>query len=137
MRNFVVLLQIFTFVHVNQLMHTTMATITIKNMQFYAHHGCFEQEQRVGTHFTVSLTFTYDATAAIQSDSIEDAISYLDVYQVVRKEMEQPSHLIENVAWRIKQAIKAHFDGIETVHVQLCKLNPPLGGQVEQVMVEL
>lgn len=114
-----------------------MATITIKNMQFYAHHGCFEQEQRVGTHFTVTLTFTYDATKAIETDTIEQAISYLEVYQVVKKEMEQPSHLIENVAWRIKQAVKEHFSGIGSIQVQLCKLNPPLGGQVEQVCVEL
>lgn len=114
-----------------------MATITIKNMQFYAHHGCFEQEQRVGTHFTVTLTFTYDASAAIQSDTIENAISYLDVYQVVKKEMEQPSHLIENVAWRIKQAVMAQYKRMEQVQVELCKLNPPLGGQVEQVCVQL
>ncbi len=114
-----------------------MATITIENMQFYAHHGCFEQEQRVGTHFTVSLTFTYDATAAIESDSIEDAISYLDVYQLVKKEMEQPSHLIEHVAWRIQQVVKAAYSQIGSVQVKLCKLNPPLGGQVEQVYVEL
>lgn len=125
----------YTFVA--YLIHTIMATITIKNMQFYAHHGCFEQEQRVGTHFTVTLTFTYDATKAIASDSIEQAISYLEVYQVVKKEMEQPSHLIEHVAWRIKQAVKEHFTDIDSIQVQLCKLNPPLGGQVEQVYVEL
>lgn len=114
-----------------------MATITIENMQFYAHHGCFEQEQRVGTHFTISLTFTYDATAAIESDSIENAISYLDVYQLVKKEMEQSSHLIEHVAWRIKQAVTAAYPHMDSVRVKLCKLNPPLGGQVEQVFVEL
>lgn len=114
-----------------------MTTITIENMQFYAHHGCFEQEQRVGTHFTVTLTFTYAAQAAIESDDIQDAISYLDVYQVVKKEMEQPSHLIEHVAYRIKQAVFAAYPAMQSVHVKLCKLNPPLGGQVQQVSVEL
>lgn len=114
-----------------------MTTITIQNMQFYAHHGCFEQEQRVGTHFTVTLTFTYDANNAIASDNITDAISYLDVYQVVRKEMEKPSHLIEHVAYRIQQAVLTTYPTMQSVHVKLCKLNPPLGGQVEQVCVEL
>ena len=114
-----------------------MATITIENMQFYAHHGCFEQEPRVGTHFSVTLTFTYDATTAIESDSIEDAISYLDVYQLVQQEMQKSSHLIEHVAWRIKQAIKAAYPEMQSIHVKLCKLNPPLGGQVGNVYVEL
>lgn len=114
-----------------------METITIKNMQFYAHHGCFEQEQRVGTHFTVTLTFSYQAQAAIESDDISNAISYLDVYQVVKKEMEQSSHLIEHVAHRIKKAVLAAYPTMESIQVELCKLNPPLGGQVEQVCVIL
>lgn len=114
-----------------------MATITIENMQFYAHHGCFEQEQRVGTHFSVTLTFRYDASKAIDSDSIEDAISYLDVYQLVKQEMSKPSHLIENVAWRIKKAVQTAYSDINDVTVKLYKINPPLGGQVGQVCVEL
>jgi dihydroneopterin aldolase len=51
--------------------------------------------------------------------------------------MQQPSHLIEHVAWRIKQAVKEQFNAIQSVQVKVCKLNPPLGGQVEQVSVEL
>mgnify|MGYP002517113071 CR=1 FL=1 len=114
-----------------------MATITIKNMQFYAHHGCFEQEQRVGTHFTVTLTFTYDATQAIETDTIEQAISYLEVYQVVKKEMEQPSHLIENVAWRIKQALSNAFPTAQDICVTVAKKSPAMSLPMEWVEVEL
>lgn len=114
-----------------------MTSINIQNMSFYAHHGCFEAEQIVGTHFSVSLKLYYNAQKAIESDNIQDAVSYLDVYQVVKWEMEKPSHLIENIAWRIKQAVLQKFPAIESVTVKLSKLNPPLGGQVELVEVEL
>jgi dihydroneopterin aldolase len=44
--------------------------------------------------------------------------------------MEIKSHLLENVARRILDAVKARFPYIECAQVQIDKLNPPLGGQV-------
>lgn len=114
-----------------------MAIIRIENMQFYAHHGCYETEQKVGTRFSIDLTFEYDSSKAELSDNINDAISYLDVYQVVKREMSIPSHLIENVARRIKNAVATEFPNAENIKVKLCKLNPTLGGQVEQVSTEI
>lgn len=114
-----------------------MCTISLNNMHFYAHHGCYETEQVVGTHFEVSLRFTYDGDAASESDDINQAVSYFDVYQVVKREVEIPSHLIENVALRIKKAVKEAFPAIETVTVSVSKLNPPLGGEIASVTVEI
>ena len=102
-----------------------------------AFHGCFEEEQAIGTYFNVDLELETDTTKSQQSDNLNDTVNYLHVYQVVKKEMQQPSHLIEHVAWRIKQAVKEQFNAIQSVQVKVCKLNPPLGGQVEQVSVEL
>lgn len=114
-----------------------MATVHIQNMQFYAHHGCYDTEQKVGTHFSVDLTFDYESGKAESSDNIEDAVSYLEVYQVVKKEMSIPSHLIENVAKRIKNAVALSFPKATGIKVTLSKLNPPLGGHVEKVSVTL
>ena len=75
-----------------------MARIEINDMRFYAHHGCFEQEQVIGTHFRVDLSFTTDTAKAEVSDNIEDTVNYLEVYQVVKREMMKPSHLLEHVA---------------------------------------
>ena len=90
-----------------------MVEIEINDMQFYAHHGCYDLEQKVGTYFTVSLRMKYDATEAIETDDITKAVSYLSVYQTIKKEMDKPSHLIENVAYRIKQAVNLtlHLEG--------------------------
>ena len=114
-----------------------MATIRICNMHFYAHHGCYDTEQKVGTHFSVDLEFYYDSSKAETSDDINDAVSYLDVYQIVKNEMSEPSHLIENVAYRIKKAVGTQYPQARDIKVRLYKLNPPLGGQVEKVCVEL
>ncbi len=32
-----------------------MAQIALENMEFYAYHGCFSEEQIIGTHFIIDL----------------------------------------------------------------------------------
>lgn len=114
-----------------------MAVITINDMRFYAHHGCFEQEQAIGTHFRVDISFTTDTSKAEVSDNIEDTVSYLDVYQVMKAEMMKPSHLLEHVARRVGEAVLKDFPAVDAITVKVCKLNPPLGGQMDSVSVEL
>jgi dihydroneopterin aldolase len=114
-----------------------MALITINDMRFYAHHGCFEQERVIGTHFRVDLSFTTDTSKAEMSDNIVDTVSYLDVYQVVKAEMMTPSHLLEHVARRVGERVLADFSSVDTVNVKVSKLNPPLGGQMDSVSVTL
>ena len=114
-----------------------MATIEINDMRFYAHHGCFEQERAIGTRFRVDLAFETDTTRAEMSDRIDDTVSYLDVYQVVKREMETPSNLLEHVARRIADAVMGRFAAVDTIRVKVSKLNPPLGGQMDSVSVSL
>lgn len=106
-------------------------------MRFYAHHGCFEEEQTIGTRFRVDLTIEVDTRKAEVSDNIADTVNYLEVYQVVKHEMERPSHLLEHVAHRIGESIRTQFPDTMTVAVKISKLNPPLGGQMESVSVEV
>ena len=114
-----------------------MARIDINDMRFYAHHGCFEQERAIGTHFQVDLSFTTDTSKAEVSDNIADTVSYLDVYQVVKTEMAKPSNLLEHVAHRVGVRVLESFPAVESVLVKVSKLNPPLGGQMESVSVEV
>ncbi len=112
-----------------------MGCIELNGMDFYAFHGCFAEEQAIGTHFRVDVTFETDTSIAQQSDSIDDTVSYLDVYHTVKREMMKPSHLLEHVADRIGEAILQEYPNVETVTTKVYKLNPPLGGQLESVSV--
>ena len=106
-------------------------------MRFYAHHGCFEEERAIGTHFLVDLQLETDTKTAEVSDSISDTVNYLEVYQVVKHEMDVPSNLLENVAHRVGKAVLIQFPDIKNIVVKVSKLNPPLGGQMESVSVEV
>jgi len=108
-----------------------MDKISLEGMTFYAHHGCFKEEQAIGTHFTVDVHLTADLSHATDSDKLSDTLNYQDVYNVVKAEMETPSHLLENVAGRIAAALTQKMEKIAQVSVKVAKLNPPLGGQVQ------
>ena len=114
-----------------------MSLIRIENMKFYAFHGCFEEEQKIGTNFCVNLCLQVDTGKAQQSDNLEDTVCYLTVYQEVKRQMIIPSHLLEHVADRIGEALLLKFPNVERLTVKVTKLNPPLGGQMEGVSVEL
>ena len=114
-----------------------MALITLNDMRFYAHHGCFEQERAIGTHFRVDMAFETDTLRAEVTDNIVDTVSYLDVYQVVKQEMGKPSNLLEHVARRVGERVKRDFPAVTSVRVKVSKLNPPLGGHLDSVSVEV
>ena len=113
------------------------ATILLTGMRFYAYHGCFEEEQKIGTHFVVDVALTYNAEAAVTSDDVEQSVNYQLVYRTIRKVMDTPQHLIETVADHIIREIKRDFPQVLKVTVKLCKLNPPLDGKTEYVAVQM
>ncbi|MBP5327480.1 MAG: dihydroneopterin aldolase [Bacteroidales bacterium] len=114
-----------------------MAVIDIENMEFYAFHGCFAEEAEIGTNFRVDLSLHLDTSLAQKTDNINDTVSYLDVYQTVKKQMAIPSHLLENVAERIASAVLEEFSSIFAVKVKVTKLNPPLGGRMYGVSLTI
>ena len=114
-----------------------MATqiIELENMEFHARHGCYPMEQVVGGRFVVSITIEANLKTAGYSDDVKDTINYLNVYAIVSREMEKPSHILENVAARIVEAIYDDYPSCKQVTVKVSKLAPPLGGKVEKVSV--
>lgn len=114
-----------------------MASIKIEGMQFYAYHGCFEEESIVGTHFRIDCRLEVEIKEAAMHDNLEKTINYQTVYQLIAKEMETSSSLLEHVAYRILKGLHEYFPLLQESWVSVEKLNPPLGGKIEKVAVEM
>ena len=113
-------------------------TLEIKGIAVRAHHGCYEEERKNGGDFTVDVSLTMDMSEAAVSDSLEDTLDVNVVNAIVLREMNVPSCLMENVAYRIKSAILADCPEVEACTVRVAKLNPPLAdGPAEQTAVIL
>lgn len=109
--------------------------IEIENMEFYAYHGCFEEEAIVGNKFLVNLTIEMNPDVPAQTDSINDAVNYQLAYFIVKREMAIRSHLLEHVGGRIVDALYKELAGIQKVAVKVSKMNPPMGGPIQKVSV--
>ncbi len=114
-----------------------MSVISIEGMEFFAYHGCFKEEQIIGTKFRVDLFLETDTTTAENSDNLYDTVNYLSVYQVVKAEMEIKSKLLEHVGRRILNRVLDEFPLIINARIKIKKLNPPLGGKMDFVALEL
>lgn len=106
-------------------------------MEFFARHGCYEEERARGNTFLVTLKIETDMTLAAESDNIIDAVNYQTAYGIVRDEMAIPSNLLENVCFRILDALYDRMTDIRKATVKVSKLNPAMGGRVEKTSVTL
>lgn len=110
-----------------------MGTIQFEGMEFFSFHGCFKEEQIIGTKFIVDLEIESDTAQAEISDRLQDTLDYVIIYQKVKKEMEQKSHLLEHVARRIVDSLRLNFPSVVHIELKIAKLNPPIGGKITQV----
>jgi 7,8-dihydroneopterin aldolase/epimerase/oxygenase len=110
-----------------------MGTILLEGMEFFAFHGCFREEQIIGTNFIVDLYVDAETTGAEGSDHLRDTVDYAALYQCVKDEMEKKSHLLEHVGKRILDAVRNGFPAINAIDLKIAKINPPIGGKMRQV----
>lgn len=115
-----------------------MGIIQIEEMEFYAFHGHYKEEQIVGNRFLVDLEIETDMSKASKSDQLEDALNYQTAYRLLKNEMKKhTSNLLENIGKRILDALYDEFEGIEKATVKIRKMNPPMGGQMKCVSVTM
>ena len=115
-----------------------MGKIIIEEMEFYAFHGHYQEEQIVGNRFLVDLEMDADLTKPADSDNLDDAVNYQQAYQIIKNEMRRTkSNLLENIGKRILDALYAEMEGVEKASIRVRKLNPPMGGPIKSVGIKM
>ncbi len=114
-----------------------ISIIEIENMEFYAYHGHYSEEQIVGNKFLLTLKIEADCRKAAKTDDIKDAVNYQTAYKIVKQQMTIKSSLLENIAQRIIDALYQNLNGIEKITLKISKINPPMGGKIEKVSLTL
>ena len=112
--------------------------IRIKKAVFYAYHGVLSEEQSVGGKFEADVDIYTNFKDAAIKDSLKQTIDYDKAYKFMYQlALEQKYYLIETLATRIADGLLNQFPHIEKVAVRIRKNNPPLGGVVDCVEVEV
>lgn len=118
-------------------MQLSFITIQLHDMEFYAYHGVLEEEKQNGNVFLVNVTAQIPTPEGCVTDRLDDTLNYQMIYDLVKEEMLIPSELLEHVVWRIRERLMAAFPMMHMAKVRVAKKNPPLGGKVPWVSVEL
>ncbi len=114
-----------------------MSKILLENMEFFAYHGCFKEEQIIGNQFVVNLEIDTDTFEAEKSDKLKDTLNYQEAYGIVSEQMTIKSHLLEHVGRRIIDALMKKFEAIRHVNIKISKKHPPMGGKMECVSLQM
>lgn len=109
-------------------MNIEQSCIELRGLAFYAYHGVLPEERQRGNNFVVDLTIEADISKAISTDDLDDTVNYAAVYDVVKREMNVPSMLLEHVCGRIATALLEEFGMLLRVSVCVVKKNPPIEG---------
>ncbi len=105
-----------------------MGQIKLNRMQFHTCHGALPHERHVAQEFWVDVTLELPLSVAGQSDKLSDTVNYGKIASLVREiMMGDPVKLMETLALRIYQAIRALDSRIRRVEVRVTKVDPPIG----------
>jgi dihydroneopterin aldolase len=114
-----------------------MGTIKLQNIRTFSFHGCLEEEGKIGSDYRVDLEIKTDLRKSAQTDNIKDTVDYVLLNQIVVQEMDIRSLLLEHVANRIIVRIFKEIPSVSRIILSVSKLNPPIGGDVEAVTIEM
>ena len=108
-----------------------MITISLRGAEFFAHHGFYPEEQKLGSKFIADIEVVFMPLDSLNGDKIGNTVDYEQLHKIVDEQMKQTRKLIETVAQAIADQIKDQFPFVEKIQVSIKKLNPPLSGKVE------
>ena len=114
-----------------------MGKITVKNIRVYAYHGCLIEEGKIGSDYRVDVEVRADLSKSAITDHLADTVDYVHVNKIVKEEMAVRAKLLEQVAKRILDRILLEIPIVKKAKIEVSKLNPPIGGNVAMVTIEM
>lgn len=112
--------------------------ISIKNLEVFAHHGVFPEENKLGQKFLVSAVLYTDTRTAGITDDLTKSIHYGIVSQKITEFLQQHTYqLIETAAEQLVQELLLTTEHLQAVTLELKKPWAPVGLPLETVSVTI
>ena len=110
----------------------------IDNLEVFANHGLFEEENKLGQKFIFDIECELNYKKAMFSDEMTDSISYADIAEVVVKTATTNTfNLLERLAGEILKNIFSEFSQIENIKLKINKPGAPIKYHFEKCGVEV
>ncbi|MGN0400121.1 MAG: 2-amino-4-hydroxy-6-hydroxymethyldihydropteridine diphosphokinase [Blautia sp.] len=115
-----------------------MDKIKIKDLEVFARHGVFPEENFLGQKFVISATLYTSTRKAGLTDELEYSIHYGEVSHLIKKIVEENTwKLLEKVAEELARAILLEYPLAQQVDITIKKPWAPVGLPMDTVSVEI
>lgn len=115
-----------------------MDKIRIKNLELFAKHGVFPEENALGQKFLVSADLYTDIRPAGLTDDLNVSIDYGMVCHKIKDFLEQHTfRLLETAAEKLAWSLLTEIAGLEKVTLEIQKPWAPVGLPLETVSVRI
>jgi dihydroneopterin aldolase/2-amino-4-hydroxy-6-hydroxymethyldihydropteridine diphosphokinase len=112
--------------------------IKIKDLEVFANHGVFPEENVLGQKFLVSAELYTDTRAAGKEDDLEKSVDYGEICIFINTFLKAHTYkLIESAVENLAEEILIKFDGIESLKLEIKKPWAPVGLPLDTVSVEI
>lgn len=115
-----------------------MDKISIQNLEVYAHHGVFKEEQSLGQKFLITADLFLPLYEAARTGDLDQTIHYGEVCQIITDHMiESPTPLIETVALNLCQTLFDTYPNLRGIRMEVKKPQAPIPQPLAYVSVTL
>ena len=115
-----------------------MDKIRIENLEIFAKHGVFPEENFLGQKFVLSAVLHTDTRKAGLTDELSYSVHYGEVSHLIKKVVEENTwKLLETVAEATAKAILLSYPMVSQVDLTIKKPWAPIGLPIETVSVEI
>ena len=109
--------------------------ISLESLRFFARHGVLDFEREAGNEFIVDLSVKVRVEEAVRDDELNATVSYAELFEIIKEEMEKPRRLLEKVALEIAFKIKSSFPAVESGKIEIKKVRPPVASMIGSASV--
>ncbi|MGL4632483.1 MAG: dihydroneopterin aldolase [Leadbetterella sp.] len=114
-----------------------MPQVSLEGLEFYAYHGHFDEEQKLGNKYSIDVVVDFQEAQATHTDRLQDTLDYVEIYKSVEAVMRLKYRMLEKIGQSIIDRITEKFSFIEYIEVNVSKFNPPIGGICHKAKVKV
>ncbi|OHX68148.1 dihydroneopterin aldolase [Flammeovirga pacifica] len=103
-------------------------SIALEGLEFFAYHGFFEEERKIGNKYGVDISVDTDFSEAAKKDNLNNTINYMELFEIIKNHMDISTKLLETIGQNIVNDVYDKWgDSVHKVKVVIKKFNPPIG----------
>ena len=112
-----------------------MYTISLQNLEFYAYHGYYQEENLIGTNFIVDIHVKIEDKQLNKGD-LSQTVNYEIIFNIVKLRMNIKYILLEQFVKDVHDDILSNFNFAKSIEVIIRKTKVPINGMIGESVVK-